>query len=70
MKAAIITPYYKEPVAQLRQCVNSVREQSYPCTHILLPDGRPSSGLSLKGHLCNPANQQHLSSRLGLIPAL
>ncbi|MBX9758820.1 MAG: glycosyltransferase [Beijerinckiaceae bacterium] len=49
MKVAIVTPYYKESAAQLRQCINSVREQSYPCTHILVADGHPNSGISLKG---------------------
>ena len=40
-RVAVITPYYKEPLAQLRQCHNSVRAQSEPCLHVLVADGHP-----------------------------
>ena len=38
-RVAVITPYYKEPLAQLRQCHESVRAQSVPCLHVLVADG-------------------------------
>ncbi len=38
-RVAVITPYYKEPLAQLRQCHHSVRAQSEPCLHVLVADG-------------------------------
>ena len=40
-RVAVITPYYKEPLAQLRQCHDSVRAQSEPCLHVLVADGHP-----------------------------
>ena len=39
-RVAVITPYYKEPLAQLRQCHDSVRAQSEPCLHVLVADGQ------------------------------
>ena len=43
MKIAVITPYYKESAALLRQCRKSVQVQTIPCTHILVADGHPKS---------------------------
>ena len=40
-RVAVITPYYKEPLAQLRQCHDSIRTQSEPCLHVLVADGHP-----------------------------
>ena len=40
-RVAVITPYYKEPLAQLRQCHDSVRAQSESCLHVLVADGHP-----------------------------
>ena len=40
-RVAVITPYYKEPLAQLRQCHDSVLAQSEPCMHVLVADGHP-----------------------------
>ncbi|WP_115024862.1 glycosyltransferase [Synechococcus sp. UW69] len=40
-RVAVITPYYKEPLAQLRQCHDSVLAQSEPCLHVLVADGYP-----------------------------
>ena len=39
MRVAVITPYYREPLEMLRQCHDSVREQTHPCTHFLIADG-------------------------------
>lgn len=41
MKVAIITPYYKEPVATLKRCHESVINQTKAATHILVADGFP-----------------------------
>ncbi len=38
-RVAVITPYYKEPLAQLRQCHASVQDQTEPCLHVLVADG-------------------------------
>ena len=51
MKVAVITPYYKEPLTQLRQCIQSVRDQSIPCTHILVADGHAKSGIKMTGKM-------------------
>jgi len=40
-RVAVITPYYKESVAKLRQCHDSVLAQSEPCLHVLVADGHP-----------------------------
>jgi len=42
-KVAIITPYYKEAPEVLQRCIQSVREQTMACEHILVADGYPLS---------------------------
>lgn len=49
MKVAVITPYFKEPESWLRQCVKSVGNQSYPCTHFLVSDGYPQGWIDSAG---------------------
>lgn len=39
MKVAVVTPHYKEPSDWFQQCLDSVRDQTYPCTHIIVNDG-------------------------------
>ena len=41
LKIAVVTPYYKESSAILRQCHESVVQQTYECQHILVSDGHP-----------------------------
>jgi hypothetical protein len=41
LRVAVITPYYKEPLDILRQCHESVAQQSYPCLHVMVGDGAP-----------------------------
>lgn len=41
LRVAIITPYYREVPAVLRQCLLSVAGQTYSCTHFLVADGHP-----------------------------
>ncbi len=40
-RVAVITPYYKEPLAVLEKCHQSVLSQSIPCLHVLVADGHP-----------------------------
>ncbi len=40
-RIAVVTPYYKETEEVLRQCLESVRQQTYPCDHFLVADGHP-----------------------------
>ena len=37
----MITPYCREPAAQLAACHESVKGQSVPCTHVMVADGHP-----------------------------
>ena len=39
MKVAVVTPYYNTPDDWLHKCYESVKAQTYPCTHILVADG-------------------------------
>ncbi len=41
MRVAVVTPYYRESEAVLRQCLQSVAAQTFPVTHILVADGFP-----------------------------
>jgi glycosyltransferase involved in cell wall biosynthesis len=45
MKIAVITPYYNEPIEVLRQCHESVLNQSISATHFFIADGFPQSEL-------------------------
>ncbi len=40
-RVAVITPYHREPIEQIRQCHESVRSQTVPCDHFLVADGHP-----------------------------
>lgn len=42
-RVAVITPYRRVPDEWLRKCLESVRDQSTSCTHILVADGEPQS---------------------------
>ncbi len=42
MKVAVVTPYYGTREDWLVRCHESVREQTYPCTHLLVADGAAS----------------------------
>ncbi len=43
LKVAVVTPYFAETLAMLREAHDSVLAQTYPCRHILIADGRPKS---------------------------
>jgi glycosyltransferase involved in cell wall biosynthesis len=42
LKVAVVTPYYQETEAVLRQCHDSVLNQTFECHHILVADGHPT----------------------------
>lgn len=44
-RVAVVTPYRQTPDAWLRFCHESVRAQSYPCTHVLVADGEPQAAV-------------------------
>lgn len=46
LRVAIVTPYYLETVHVLRHCHDSVRTQTYACTHFFVADGHPQNELS------------------------
>lgn len=39
MRVAVVTPRFREPREWFQQCLDSVRDQTYPCTHIVVNDG-------------------------------
>lgn len=41
-RVAVVTPYYKEPEAELRRMLDSVAAQTAACHHIVVSDGFPS----------------------------
>lgn len=43
LRIAVITPYFETPDEWLRQCHESVRQQTHPCTHLMLADGKPQA---------------------------
>ena len=46
MRVAVITPYFRESDAVLRQCLESVAAQAHECTHILVADGFPREAVA------------------------
>lgn len=43
MRVAVVTPYFDTREGWLRECHESVMQQTYPCTHIMVADGRPQA---------------------------
>lgn len=41
MRIAVVTPYCRETLEQLKRCHDSVAQQTVPCTHFLVADGFP-----------------------------
>jgi glycosyltransferase involved in cell wall biosynthesis len=39
MRVAVVTPRFREPRAWLDRCLESVRRQTIPCTHVVVDDG-------------------------------
>jgi cellulose synthase/poly-beta-1,6-N-acetylglucosamine synthase-like glycosyltransferase len=59
LRVAVITPYYQEPQDWIRQCLESVANQSYPCTHFLIADGYPCEWVTRLGVLHIPLPRRH-----------
>lgn len=70
-RIAVITPYYSEDLGLLRQCHRSVLDQTMPCLHVLVADGRPRRRLSLwdAHHVVLPASHCDIGSTPRLIGA-
>ncbi len=68
-RVAVITPYYKEAPAQLRQCHDSVLAQSEPCLHVLVADGHPRRRINhwLAEHVLLPRSHGDIGSTPRLI---
>jgi glycosyltransferase involved in cell wall biosynthesis len=49
VRVAIITPYYKEPREWIERCIDSVKAQTAPCTHLLVSDGHPQDWIDQAG---------------------
>lgn len=45
MKVAVVTPYYKEELAEIRQGHESVLAQDLPCRHVVVADGFPQRAI-------------------------
>jgi glycosyltransferase involved in cell wall biosynthesis len=45
-RVAVITPYYRESLEVLRHCHDSVRTQTFSCTHFMVADGHPHPEVS------------------------
>jgi glycosyltransferase involved in cell wall biosynthesis len=45
LKVAVITPYLAESLDLLRQCHDSVLDQTHACLHVMVADGQPRSEL-------------------------
>ncbi len=54
---AVVTPYFREDLATLRRCHESVLAQTHPCRHIMVADGfpRPEIGTWDVEHIRLPA---------------
>jgi hypothetical protein len=59
LKVAVVTPYYQEPQDWLIQCHESVANQSYPCTHIMVADGYSNELVGRLGVLHIPLPRRH-----------
>lgn len=58
-RVAVITPYYRTPPLWLRQCAESVRRQTHPCTHFFVADGERQGvvdGFEGVEHIVLPTN--------------
>jgi glycosyltransferase involved in cell wall biosynthesis len=65
MRVAVVSPYFKEPLSQLRRCHASVLAQTYPCRHIFVSDGFPQDLSSLGpelDHIQLPHNDDYGNS--------
>lgn len=62
MRVAVITPYHRESLEMLQHCHDTVRTQTYPCTHFFVADGNPHPEISnwSAHHLVLPQGHQDM----------
>jgi predicted O-linked N-acetylglucosamine transferase (SPINDLY family) len=48
-RVAVVTPYFKERRAWLERCIESVKAQDHPATHIMVADGFPQDWIDGTG---------------------
>jgi len=72
LRVAVVTPYFEEREDWLRQCLQSVAGQTYPCLHVMIADGRPAPFLDdLEiDHIRLPAPHRDIGSTPRLIGAI
>lgn len=60
LRVAIVTPYYDTPDKYILQCYESVVNQTYPCSHILVADGKPQNCVTTMNvqHVILPTNHR------------
>jgi len=46
LRVAVVTPYYQETPETLAKCCDSVRNQTFACTHVLVADGHPQQRIA------------------------
>lgn len=69
LKVAVVTPYYKEPAAILRRCLESVRTQDYPhVDHYLVADGFPQTGVIAEWPQVRHISLPHANANFGSTP--
>ena len=68
-KVAVITPYHNEDIELLAKCHNSVLEQTLPCLHVLVADGkaRPAIDQWNAHHIKLPVSHNDIGSTPRLI---
>lgn len=49
MRVAVVTPYHLETRAWMQRCLDSVREQTHPCEHLIVSDGHPQDWIDAAG---------------------
>ncbi|MFT3973086.1 MAG: glycosyltransferase [Amaricoccus sp.] len=72
MKVAVITPYYKESEAVLRECHDSVLAQTVACDHFMIADGFPNPAVDgwAVEHITLPMSHRDVGNTPRVIGAL
>lgn len=69
LRVAVVTPYYREPAAILRRCMESVQAQSYPhVVHYMVADGVPQPELMAEWPRVHHISLPHGHANFGSTP--
>ena len=70
-RVAVITPYYNEELELIMKCHESVENQTHPCLHVLVADGKPYTEINKwnADHIILPASHNDIGSTPRLIGA-